>query len=331
MTPRLTLLLPTLVLAAVAHAQPAPLPPPVRVASGVSGHIHPALCRTERGTLVATFCKSEFKPHLIARSTDGGRTWSAPALFPPTTNTQVYPGSLTTLADGRIVHAWNVWFPVADKVTSRFVAFSISSDEGVTWSAPKHLAKAADPKTHSVLRHPLLELSPTAWVFPLADRTVRYNPLTGEEAPFGDGASHGLVPLVRTPAGTFVSGRGRRSTDGGRTWQELKPFPDVSTQGWRHELTGLRNGWLLASQILGPGVGGERINFILSRDDGRTWELNQPVKFYDPGRPIGGRACPRTVQLDDRTLGTIYYDTDEKQPGGSGVFFRVTALPAAKP
>ena len=40
---------------------------------------------------------------------------------------------------------------------------------------------------------------------------------------------------------------------------------------------------------------------------------------------IGGRACPRTVELDDRTLGTIYYDTDETQPGGSGVFFRTMA------
>ena len=64
------------------------------------------------------------------------------------------------------------------------------------------------------------------------------------------------------------------------------------------------------------------IHFIVSRDDGQTWDLEPPVEFYNPGRPSGGRACPRTVEIDDETLGTIYYDTDEKQAGGSGVFFR---------
>ncbi len=300
------------------------LPPPVRIETGVSGHIHPALCITAKGTLVVVFCKSEFKPHLITRSTDGGKSWSKPALFPHTTETAIYPGSLTTLADGRIVHAWNVWFSPEEKVKSRFVAFSISSDDGVTWSEPKSLAKNADPKIHSVIRHPIVELSPSAWLFPLADRTALYNPVTGEETAFGDPAAHGLVPIVRTAGATLISGKGKRSTDGGVTWQEVKPFPNVSTQGWRHEMIALKNGWLLASQIIGPGVGGEKINFIISRDDGKSWDLEHPVEFYNPVRPIGGRACPRTVELDDRTLGTIFYDTDAKQPGGSGVFFRTT-------
>jgi hypothetical protein len=309
-------------LGTVAAGQEPGLSAPVRLESGVSGHIHPALCRSTKGTLVATFCKKEFMPHLITRSTDGGRTWSPPVLFPPTDQTAIYPGSLTTLADGRLLHCWNVWFAPEEKVKSRHVAFSLSSDDGLTWSAPVNLAKNADPKIHSVIRHPIVELSPTAWLLPLADRTVRYNPQTGEEKSFGDGTSHGLVPFVRTPAGTLISGKGRRSTDGGQTWQAIQPFPDVFTQGWRHQMMGLKNGWLLASQILGPGVGGEVIHFIISRDDGKTWDVEHPVEFYNPGRPIGGRACPRTVEIDDATLGTIYYDTDEKQPGGSGVFFR---------
>jgi hypothetical protein len=295
---------------------------PVRLESGVSGHIHPALCISAKGTLVATFCKKEYMPHLITRSTDAGKTWSTPALFPPTDKIAIYPGSLTTLSDGRLLHCWNVWFTPEEKVKSRYVAFSLSSDDGLIWSAPVNLAKAADPKIHSVIRHPVVELSPEAWLFPLADRTVLYNPKTGEESSFGDGTSHGLVPFVRTPAGTLVCGKGRRSTDGGKTWQPIAPFPDVFTQGWRHEMMGLKNGRLLASQIVGPGVGGDVIHFIVSRDDGKTWDMEHPVEFYNPGRPIGGRACPRTVEISDETLGTIYYDTDEKQPGGSGVFFR---------
>jgi glycerophosphoryl diester phosphodiesterase len=299
---------------------------PVRIETGVSGHIHPALCITKKGTLVAVYCKSEYKPYLITRSTDGGKTWSTPTLFEPTAKMQVYPGSLTTLADGRLVHAWNVWYPTGEKLTSRYVAYALSADDGVTWSEPKSLAKNSDQKVGSVIRHPILELSATQWILPLIDRTVLYNPETGQETAFGDGRNHGLVPIVRTAQGTLVSGKGLRSTDGGKTWQEIKPFPDVASQGWRQQMIALKNGWLLASQIVGPGVGGEKINFVVSRDDGQSWDMGHPIEFYNPGRQIGGRACPRSVEIDDRTLGTIFYDTDGKQPGGSGVFFRTMPI-----
>ncbi len=318
----------TLVFAMACHAQDADPPISVRLETGVSGHIHPALCVTSKGTLVAVFCKSEYKPYLITRSTDGGKNWSKSTLFPHTEKTQVYPGSLTTLADGRLVHAWNVWFSPAEKVRSRHVAYSISSDDGVTWSEPKNLNKNKDEKIESVVRHPFVELSRTAWLFPLMDRTIVYNPETGEERPFGDDRKHGLTPIVRTAKGTLISGKGLRSTDDGKTWETIKPFPDVSSQGWRQQMIALKNGWLLASQTPGPGVGGEKITFIVSRDDGKTWDVDRPVEFYNPSREIGGRACPRTVELDDKTLGTIFYDTDAKQPGGSGVFFR--AMPTAR-
>lgn len=328
-TNRMLAIMSLLVFAPALLAQDSALPPPTRIETGVSGHIHPALCVSKKGTLVAVYCKSEYQPYLLTRSTDGGKTWSKPELFPHTVKTQVYPGSLTTLADGRLVHAWNVWFNVEDKVKSRYIAYSISSDDGLTWSEPKSLAKNKDPKVHSVIRHPILELTPTSWLVPLADRTVVYNPETGEERPFGDERNHGLVPMVRTTKGTLISGKGLRSTDGGKSWQEVKPFPDVSSQGWRHQLIALKDGGLLASQIVGPGVGGEKINYILSRDDGKTWDLERPVEFYNPNRAIGGRACPRSVELADGTLGTIFYDTDDKlQAGGSGVFFRT--MPAAR-
>lgn len=307
-------------------AQDPGLPAPVRIDSGVSGHIHPALAITKKGNLVAVYCKSEYKPYLVTRSLDMGKTWSKPALFPHTVDTQVYPGSLTTLADGRLVHAWNVWFNIDDKKRSRHVAFSISEDDGVTWSKPKNINKNKDEKIESVIRHPIVELATHKWLLPLMDRTVLYNPATGEESVFGDGKNHGLVPIIKTVKNTLVSGKGLRSTDEGKTWVEIKPFPDVSSQGWRHQMVSLDNGLLVASQIVGPGFGGDVINFIVSKDDGKTWLLDKPVEFYNPGRPVGGRACPRSVMLDDQTLGTIFYDTDAKQSGGSGVFFRTMPL-----
>ncbi|MBM3995292.1 MAG: exo-alpha-sialidase [Planctomycetes bacterium] len=299
--------------------------PIIRIDSGVSGHIHPALCITKKGTLVAVYCKSEYKPYLITRSGDAGKTWSKPELVPHSADRQIYPGSLTTLADGRLVHAWNTWYNAADGTKSRYVEYSISDDDGVTWAKPTRMANSKDPKQHSVIRHPFVELSPTNWLMPLMDRTAAYDPAAQKESRFG-AVAHGLVPIVRTPKGTLISGKGMRTTDEGKTWQAIKPFPDVASQGWRHQLVALKNGWIIASQIVGPGVGGEKINFIVSRDDGKTWDMDHPVEFYNPGRPIGGRACPKTVEIDAKTLGTIFYDTDAKQPGGSGIFFRTTSI-----
>ena len=189
-----------------------------------------------------------------------------------------------------------------------------------------------DPAVRSVIRHPLVELTTGQWLCSLDDATIVFDPRTGQGRPFGDGRLHGLVPIVRTPKGTFVSGAGLRSTDEGRTWQSIDTFPDLKSQGWRHELVCLANGWLLASEILGPGFGGERIRYVISRDDGVTWK--DRYEYYHPGRAINGRACPRTVQIDDETIGVVFYDIDKNQPGGPGLFFLripLTRLSAATP
>ncbi len=295
----------------------------VRIASGVSGHIHPALCLTKKGTIIAIFSQSDYKDLKSARSADGGKTWSQPAPFPHTEKIAFYPGSLTTLRDGRVLHAWNTWYG-SGKQKSRFVQFSFSNDNGLNWSEPKSLPKNLDKE--SVIRHPIVELGPKQWLFSLGDKTVTYDPTTDQIVLFGDGRVHGLLPIVRTTKGTLVSGAGLRSTDGGKSWTKVSPFPPIAEQGWRHEMLALSNGWLIASDIQGLGVGGETIRFLVSRDDGQSWDMDHPVVWYHPGRPIGGRACPKTVELDTQTLGTVFYDTDAKQAGGSGVFFLRTAL-----
>jgi BNR repeat-like domain/BNR/Asp-box repeat len=290
---------------------------PIRIANPVSGHIHPAICRTAKGTLVVTYGRVNHVDLRITRSTDGGRTWSKPRPFVHTVKKTYYPGSLTALRDGRIVHAWNRWSSDTNQKEPRSVLYSISRDEGVTWGKPRAFPR--DPKVRSIIRHPFVELPGGGWLVSLSDRTIVFDPKTGAGKAFGDARVHGLVPIVRTPRGTFVSGAGLRSTDGGKTWTAIKNFPDVKTQGWRHELVCLSNGWLLASQILGPGFGGERIRYVISRDDGLTWD--HTFEYYNPGRPINGRACPRTVQLDAKTIGVVFYDVDKKQKGGPGLFF----------
>ena len=275
------------------------------------------------------YSQSDMKDLRLARSKDGGRTWSEPVAFGPTEKLSLYPGALTTLADGRVVSIWNVWYANAKGEKSRYVQYAISADEGQTWSETRSLPK--NPDSQSVLRHPLVELAPNQWLMALMDKTIVYDPQTEAVAPFGDGRNHGLEPIVRTVKGTLVSGLGLRSTDEGKSWQKIEPFPTITTNGWRFDLMTASNGWLVTAEVIGPGVGGDKWRFVVSRNDGQSWDFAHAVEFYNPGRPIGGRACPKTVQLDAETLGTIFYDTDASQPGGSGIFFLRTPLAKLNP
>lgn len=291
---------------------------PVRITTGVSGHIHPAACVSKKGTIVVIFGQSDMKDLRVTRSSDGGATWEKPTPFEPSAKQSIYPGSLTTLSDGRIVHAWNVWYPGEDKKKSRYVQFSISKDEGKSWSEPASLPK--NPQAESIIRHPLVELGSRAWLLPLNDQTILYDPQEMKIAPLGDGQKHGLVPIVFTAKGTLVSGTAQRSTDGGKSWHKIAPFPDIAEQGWRHEMVALSNGWIIASDIDGKGKGGgTRLAFAVSKDDGKSWDLKNPLVYYNPGRAISGRACPRTIELDAKTLGTVFYD-------GADLFFLRTPL-----
>ena len=62
-------------------------------------------------------------------------------------------------------------------------------------------------------------------------------PLGGAAVDLALGGDPDLVPIVRTPKGTFISGAGLRSTDDGKTWKDIEKFPNLKEQGWRHEGT----------------------------------------------------------------------------------------------
>jgi hypothetical protein len=304
-----------------APALPAMTPPtPIRIADVIGGHVHPALCVTASGTILVAYNKSggAGKELLLSRSTDGGVSWSGPVSIPPTTHCPVYPGSMQTLTDGRVLLTWTCY---RDGDLQGPQLFSLSRDEGQTWSEPKSLG------TVGFLRHPILELSNNAWLFPLRDQTAVYNPSRETLTPLGDGRNHGRVPIVRTRKGTLISGAipgGFRSTDEGATWQPIQDFPRFRVAGY--DLTLLANDWIVLTMILYQRDRERSYQLVVSRDDGATWDYSSCVEIYNPGRPISGRGWPRTVQLDEETLGTVFYDLDESQPRGKGLFFVRTPI-----
>jgi hypothetical protein len=227
-----------------------------------------------------------------------------------------------TLSDGRILLTWTCYRARNDLRTGPQF-YSLSGDQGTTWSATQSLNVAG------FLRHPILELAPDRWLFPLRDQTVIYHTGNGKLTPFGDGRNHGRVPIVRTSHGTLISGAihgGLRSVDGGKNWQPLRAFPRFHTAGY--DLTTLTNGWVVFTMIVYEfGREHERsYRLVVSRDDGRTWAFYRSIEIYNPPHPIRGRGWPRTVQLDENTLGTLFYDFNASHLGGNGLFFVRTPI-----
>jgi hypothetical protein len=347
--------LPIVLLAAVSGALVAAEPKipgePIRVADVIGGHVHPSLCLTPKGDLLAAFITSGGggKELLLCRSSDGGRTWTRPEVLSTIQGHSIYPGSLTVLSDGRILYNWaNYCSETTNGETRRWRTphYCTSSDDGRTWSAINDIP-LEEFTNYSCLRHPVVELSPHEWVLPLYDRTIVYDETKHAVRPFGDGRNHGMVPIIRTPKGALLSGapqanapvpvgkpgetvRGMRSTDEGKTWQALHALPYFGVAGY--DLCTLDTGEIVLTSIV-YGVGRDdewAYELIVSRDDGLTWDRAHALLIYNPGRPILGRGWPRSVQIDEATLGTLFFDLDAGQPGGPGLFFLRTPLTALR-
>jgi hypothetical protein len=316
---------------------------PIRIADVIGGHVHPAICATKGGTILVVYNieGGGGKELLLSCSSDGGLTWSESVPIPVISDCSIYPGSLTTLSDGRILLNWSCYRKTGETLW-REPQFCISGDDGETWSNPQSYP-VADHTNYTCMRHAVVEQSMSEWVCPFYDRTVLYNHSTHQLSPFGDGRNHGMVPIVRTHTGTLISGapqgdapvpvgvpgdmvRGLRSTDNGQTWTALGVFPHFGVAGY--DLTVLTNNWVLLTYIVyGVGHDGEYSYEIgMSRDDGKTWGFDAAFEVHNPRRRIVGRGWPRTVQIDEQTLGTLFYDLDADQPGGPGVFIVRTPL-----
>ena len=102
-----------------------------------------------------------------------------------------------------------------------------------------------------------------------------------------------------------------RSTDQGRSWAAIKNFPAIPTSRDNAEgryLTTLSDGRALVTWGVGHHNQGLRYNF--SADDGQSWNNDRTVILLPDTRVAARYYSARTVQLDDRHVGTVFMNRE---------------------
>jgi len=301
--------------------------PAVVAAGPISGHIHPSVCRTVEGTLVVVYKGDDAL--MCSRSMNDGETWSDPLPIETSAKRpngirevekfEIYPGTADVLPDDRILVTWN--YIADDKATDgyyeRALLYSLSSDQGRTWSDQK-LIGPVDSKHLGAVRHNVLPWSEGRWLLPLRTGPPRlFDPKTGNLTVFPivweDRKHHEFQQIARTTKGGLLAMGFEllNSKDEGKTWTSIENFPAVpdkrdNAEG-RH-LTSLTDGRVLVTWGIGHDNKGLRYN--LSSDGGKTWDKDRTVTLLAETSVAARYYSARTVQLDDRHVGTVFMNRD---------------------
>ncbi|MCF7854002.1 MAG: glycoside hydrolase [Candidatus Pacebacteria bacterium] len=210
----------------------------------------------------------------VMLSEDGGATWGTPVRAPvsaPHGPIQLRHGDLLYLGK-------NFWSP-EDRVVSTIRA-ARSQDDGRTWKTVGEVPVAA--KTEPVNYHePHVVELPSGRLLGM----IRIQAHSGKELKAA-GIPH--FSIMQT-----------ESDDGGRTWTTPKP---LGFHGSPPHLLQHSSGTLVLTYGYRLEPFGQRVAF--SRDEGATWEHDWIIR--DDG-PDGDLGYPATIELEDGTLFSVYY------------------------
>ena len=235
------------------------------------------IIRTAKGTMLVSWFTgppygTELQGHYVIRSSDNGHTWGKPIRTQVTT-----PHGPIQLSDGRLLfigqrphcsHGSPQDGPAGK--THYTVSIEESLDDGLSWKVISSFPVPADAKMLSFDEPHMVEV---------------------------DGGR--LVALFRDchPPDQL---RQSESRDGGHTWSKPHTTP---MQGHPPHVIRLGNGWLLAVYGRRRPPFGEYA--CISKDLGKTWEFQDEVKLSSA--PNGDLGYPASVQLDDGSIWTVYY------------------------
>ena len=213
------------------------------------------------------------------RSTDGGKTWEAPV-----PHCGSAPHGAIRLRDGRLLFVGtacnleDVWNPSHDPEGKSCMMVEESRDDGRSWQV---LAKYVPQKPY------------VAWGDVL-------EPYPVETA---DGRILVFCRSANSPEMTQVE-----STDGGRTWGDMSKTP---IQGLTPHFLTLADGRILCTYA-NREIRHEMA--VVSKDQGRTWDVENIILLSKGPTPDMG--YPSTVENDDGTLLTVYYQSEKSEKSG---------------
>jgi hypothetical protein len=330
---------PAAVGAAITPAQPNV----IVVARGARNTYFPTITRLRDGALVVVYYDSIAHTSqggriALVRSTDDGRTWSAPRVALDTPLDDRDPQLMQTRAGVLLLSYFAYdWNQTPAKVIGSFVARS--EDGGATWSAPAQVGTAL---TWAATSAKIVELDDGRLLIPL------YGAASGSSAQWATAVSStddgrtwpasSEVTLAADPAVDFQEpalvnlGGGKLlavlrtaragnlayttdSADAGRTWT---PPSKTDMQAQAPDLLLLPGGVMLltwgdVSGAFAPGrpvVG--RLKF-----PGQAWSVAAPLLLYAGTQKCSDASYPSSVLLDDGRIFTVYYDACAGYIGGT--------------
>ncbi len=266
---------------------------------------------------------------MMVRSGDKGKTWSSPELVYDDPYMDDRNPAVSCMKDGTICLVWDKYLD-----NEHHWAWMIqSSDGGYAWSEP---VKISDDKNVHTRGRPV-DIGDGKWLIPFArtyceTRCTTYFSIYDREyetfqeiavTPVGLYRVADEASVVKTDEGELIALIRSNvdpelwqisSVDGGYTWSKPEPS-GIPSQFTPADLIKLKNGWLLCSFSFR-----ERRNerLLISRDNGRTWDIENSLDVYTSSDDykLADRSYPSSVQIDDRQIGTVLYETTNWQTGG---------------
>jgi hypothetical protein len=177
------------------------------------------------------------------------------------------------LSDGRMLYVGTAY--VDDK---KMIAVEQSTDDGQSWQRISRIPISLEDDIAYYHEPHAVELRDGKLV-----AMFRYNPPDREQS--------------------FL--RQSESYDGGRSWTTSHK---TEIWGYPPHLIQLKNGWLLVSYGVRREPFGEKA--CISRDGGKTWETDKEIMINPAINSDLG--YPASVQLDDGSILTVYYQVDKK-------------------